>query len=776
MTLMWMVLFWIKLDLCTRSAKAGVPGIKIKSASNLDDTTEFPEIHAVVGSTVYLPCPLSPPSSDDAVALVLWYRLDLANPIYTLDARSVPSEAKHFSSKVLGSRAYFNISRGASAHIKLEPVEEDDEGEYRCRIDYKRGRTLNRLVKLNVIVPVRNVIIRGIGNITYSGVMGPFTEGERLVLICEAIGGRPVPSVVWRQGKAVLPGSISRNELGWIRNEIVFDRLRRQDLLTELLCQASNNNFTAPVYSSVTIDLNLKPLTIQITNPPKVLNAGDTLELNCQSEGSKPPSQITWTRETEDITHLAIYNVYGRISVSSLTLNLTPDDNGKKLTCRAQNPHLPESALFDSLNLTVQFTPVLTLVFGASVQSEHIREGSDVYFECNIQANPPVTAIRWRFQSHMLEHAPHVGIVIRNHSLLLHNVTRKNRGVYQCVAENSLGRGKSEEVMLRIQHSPVCVPRQQRRYGIAWHSWSNVSCAVEADPNEVSFTWTLNNITVAREEPGIPNQDGSKSVLEYHTVKKTDYGTLLCHATNAIGPMREPCMMIVVTAGPPPPLQNCLVTNQTIHSLSVFCEPDETSKLPIYHLEMYDMKGEQLVVNITSRHEPYFYVHGLPAGSTFIVALYTTTSKGRSETVALTTNTLLSNDRNQSAGNGNLMNVIILASLAILGTLALLAIVAGIIVFRSKGEPAALEAATTETELTEKMPSSKHSFDDSNPYVYHTTDMPTEFVHLTPKSAPDCLYNSLMDTHQKNFESVLCKAHSISEEDIEVILPPVIDR
>ncbi|GFT48772.1 hypothetical protein TNCV_595311 [Trichonephila clavipes] len=38
------------------------------------------------------------------------------------------------------------------------------------------------------------------------------------------------------------------------------------------------------------------------------------------------------------------------------------------------------------------------------------------------------------------------------------------------------------------------------------------------------------------------------------------------------------------------------------------------------------------------------------------------------------------------------------------------------------------------------------------------------FVHLTPKSAPACLYNSLIDTHQKNFESVLYKAHSLSEE------------
>ncbi|GFX28146.1 ig-like domain-containing protein [Trichonephila clavipes] len=114
---------------------------------------KYPEIHAVIGSTVSLPCNLSPPSNDDVISLVLWYRLDLPNPIYTLDARSAPSAdmVKHFSGKVLGSRAYFNVSRRSLAHLKIDPVDEDDAGEYRCRVDFKRGRTLSRLVKLNVI-------------------------------------------------------------------------------------------------------------------------------------------------------------------------------------------------------------------------------------------------------------------------------------------------------------------------------------------------------------------------------------------------------------------------------------------------------------------------------------------------------------------------------------------------------------------------------------------------------------------------------------------------
>lgn len=93
----------------------------------------------------------------------------------------------------------------------------------------------------------------------------------------------------------------------------------------------------------------------------------------------------------------------------------------------------------------------MSLVFGASVQYEHVREGSDVYFECNIQANPPVSDVRWKFQNRNIVHDPLTGVIVKNHSLLLHNVSRRNRGTYQCIAVNTRGRGKSEEVTLRIQ-------------------------------------------------------------------------------------------------------------------------------------------------------------------------------------------------------------------------------------------------------------------------------------------------------------------------------------
>ncbi|CAL1280148.1 unnamed protein product [Larinioides sclopetarius] len=707
---MFLLLIFISTgwDSCSATAKAGIPGIKIKPVNSLDDTTEYPEIQAVIGSTVSLPCNLSPPSNDDIISLVLWYRLDLPNPIYTLDARSAPSAdmAKHFSSKVLGSRAYFNVSRRSLAHLKIDPVDEDDAGEYRCRVDFKRGRTMSRLVKLNVIVPVKKVSIRGRDNGTYSGLIGPFTEGDSLVLICEARGGFPKPTVTWHRGTRLLQGSVSVDDHGVVRNELYFNRLRREDLLTVLTCRASNNNVSAPVYATVSLDLNLKPQSVQITTVPTVLKAGQRVEVNCQSEGSRPPARISWTKGSERVDHLAIQNTFGSISVSTLSFVASGEDNGKKLTCEAQNPKLPESALRDSWTLNVLYPPQLSLVFGASVQYEHIREGSDVYFECNIQANPQVNEVKWLFNSKNLVHDSLRGIIVRNHSLLLHNVGRRNRGTYQCLASNAQGRGRSEEVVLRVQYSPICSDRQRRNYGVAKNEEVHVLCSVESDPQEVAFKWAFNSsLSETTDLFSFVNNGTGKSIAKFTPKTKTDYGALYCYAKNEVGNMRDPCIFNIVPTGPPEPLQNCTITNQSFSSLSLSCDiGDDGGSKQSFHLEIYSMRREQLLANVTSHENPSFIVRGLPAGTSFIVVVYSSNSKGRSTSVALTASTLFSAERQTEDENKSVISAVLLVSLAALGTLALLAVAAVVAVVKNKTRSSSNEAATTGQEMVEKKP------------------------------------------------------------------------
>ena len=123
---------------------------------------------------------MSAPSSEDALALILWYRGGGKNAIYTVDARSSSgwSTGRRFAAPAIKDRvrldcgiaapsqtdSAFFLTFGSSIRLlttnnnpklcvlRIAPVSLDDGMmEYRCRVDFKRGRTINYNMQLNLI-------------------------------------------------------------------------------------------------------------------------------------------------------------------------------------------------------------------------------------------------------------------------------------------------------------------------------------------------------------------------------------------------------------------------------------------------------------------------------------------------------------------------------------------------------------------------------------------------------------------------------------------------
>ena len=111
------------------------------------------------------------------------------------------------------------------------------------------------------------------------------------------------------------------------------------------------------------------------------------------------------------------------------------EDGGQYLTCRAENQELPTSVMEDTLKLDVQCklraaqnfsapretrrrqlffewasvfldstdfffsfadVPIVSLELGSKLQLGSIKEGDDVYMECNIRAHPWITKVTWK--------------------------------------------------------------------------------------------------------------------------------------------------------------------------------------------------------------------------------------------------------------------------------------------------------------------------------------------------------------------------------------------
>lgn len=101
--------------------------------------------------------------------------------------------------------------------------------------------------------------------------------------------------------------------------------------------------------------------------------------------------------------------------------------------------------------LLLPVVPELKLFLGANIQADAVKEGTDVFFECNVRANPWVNEVKWRFEGFPLQGNHSAGVIVSNHSLVLQKVKKEHRGSYQCVAVNSEGEGRSNEVMLKVK-------------------------------------------------------------------------------------------------------------------------------------------------------------------------------------------------------------------------------------------------------------------------------------------------------------------------------------
>lgn len=645
----------------------------------------IPEYQAVFGGKVVLPCNVSIRTVEEDISIILWYKGDLGVPIYTLDSRkSTLQNAKHFPSTELDSRAHFDVT-SKIPRLVLDPVKIEDAGEYKCRVDYRRSRTVVRRLRLRVIVPPNDVIIKDEHGQRMRDIIGPYDEGFYLTLICEAEGGSPPPSVTWWRGSTLLDDNYKPTVKGVVRNELTLKNLRRSFLMEVFSCQASNTNLTVPKTSSVILDLNLKPLEVYIIESNRPVSAGKEVKLVCESSGSRPPAHLSWWKDGKKLeSYKDSVSDDGNITTSLLTFTPSVDDNGKSLSCRADHPTLPNSGIADRWWLNVQYPPILELAFGASILKSTIREGSDVYFECNIKANPRVTELGWIFNGKPL-FSNNPGIIMINQSLVLQKVKKDHRGYYRCIASNTEGEGKSKDVHLKVQYAPVCKEGQKNLYGIGRDETVNVTCEVEADPDEVSFSWLLNN-TAETTEIRKFSTNGTMSTVEYTRKSTIGYGGLYCWAKNEIGLQKEPCIFRMLRASPPEPVKSCRITNHTTTSFMISCEAGYDGGLKQqFYLEVYNSAVKHLLTNLTSSDDPLFDVSNLPPGTAFLLNVYSNNAKGRSNTVALTTSTLHPAERRTADREHPTVSPILGLLIGVIGALVLVAI-AVVVVMKVQGK------------------------------------------------------------------------------------------
>ncbi|XP_062702021.1 uncharacterized protein LOC115257156 isoform X3 [Aedes albopictus] len=520
--------------------------------------------------------------------MVLWFRESAGKPLYSYDVRGRQyAKALYWSDgAAFGPRAYF-VTVSKPAALTVENIQLDDEGVYRCRVDFQNSPTRNHRINLTVTVPPHQILVYDASGRDVAGAIGPLQEDENLILTCEVRGGRPEPTVTWLNGDEVMQtgGGVSMGRHVTV-NRLEIHKITRAALNNTYKCQASNTILVPPAERSVRVEMLLKPVSTSLSFKPKQLIADQEYSLSCDVEGSVPDTEIRWMQNNRVFSKG--YNktlTNNSVVTSVLTFRPKPEDDGTILKCEGSNPRLQSFVLEDSVIMNVMYPPQVTLKLGSTLNAEDIKEGDDVYFECHIKANPREHRITWSHDGLPVTQNVTSGVIISTRSLVLQRVGRYHSGMYACSAANDRGETQSEPTELKIHFAPVCASSSIMIVGASLDERVPVPCHVVSNPRDVSFDWNFSNSGERFEvtsgqfnllqdfHSSIGDSDefgespsmygGSEENLEtiyellYTPKSERDYGTLACWGKNSIGKQLEPCLFQVVPAAKPAPLRNC---------------------------------------------------------------------------------------------------------------------------------------------------------------------------------------------------------------------------
>nr|XP_027215989.1 nephrin-like [Penaeus vannamei] len=535
------------------------------------------------------------------------------------------------------------------------------------------------------------------------------------------VQGKPRPQVSWWHEGSLLDDVIEMPSGDVTRNILTLPNLTRQHLYRVLTCQASNSNMSLPSAATVTLDMSYPPLEVNILGSNAPLSEGERYSLVCEASGSRPAASLTWWMEGVLMTDTKDQILQeGNVSRSTLHVVPTRSNDGDMVSCRAENAMLEGAAMEDTRKLIVYYAPKLVLRPGMNLNMSNIKEGEDVYFECDIQANPKVFRVQWFQNGQELHHNVTAGVILSNPSLVLQRVTRKSSGHYTCRAINLNGEASSNAIQLSVKFAPVCSADQKWVYGGGRHQPVNVTCNVESHPEASTFKWAFNTSSEYVEIP----QDRifssrSRSMVAYTPQTHHDFGSLLCWGVNDVENQKQPCVFHIVPAAVPEPVHNCSVWHNASAAgeVVVACEAGWSGGLTqTFTLEV----RSRVLAALRDQPEPHFTVTGLAPGTEYRLAVVASNAQGAAPPTVLVHLTPIdvaekrtSPSAADSAGAGSLVSLtpILAVLLGVAASLVVCSVVL-VVVMRARSANARARAATQTKIIYDKASPTAKGADD----------------------------------------------------------------
>ncbi|KAL1513908.1 hypothetical protein ABEB36_003247 [Hypothenemus hampei] len=634
------------------------------------DSTEFQKslpakvVWALPGMDAALPCDVTPALPGDNVTMIFWFKDTIGMPLYSLDARGGPlTKASHLAmSDDLGRRSYFIADEEPSkTRLRIQNVNRNDQGIFRCRVDFVNSPTRNFRVNLTLIEqPSRPRIFDTKGReLRPNATAGPFLEGHELFLSCQVNGGFPKPKVTWWFNNSILDGVVdSKADSHTTVNQLFISSVNRNYKGGRLECRTSASEVAPYIVREVPLNIYLKPSKVKIVTPNDLLTTGKPINIKCETSGSHPPAKLTWLLGDKPIRNAVITEEgTATFTGSILTMTVSGEDDGKILVCRADNPRFPGGTLQDRRRISVAYPPRVSVALDFGMVTP-VREGTDVILRCKTSARPEAHTYYWYHDSHLIVYNASGGVLPNEDVLTIKNITQKFAGQFACSARNSEGETYSPAFDLVVQYGPRCKRGHENvRIGVIPDEDEEImaQCVIDSAPPVTRFFWTYKTTSKGATDAfpvhgsQIENK-GNVSILTF-TNDIDNVKSLQCWAENDVGKQDVPCNFFIVPAERPEPPKSCLIRNASQNlGVEVSCIAGNDGGLhQSFVLEVNELNGPPPVPGIQSTlndqasatdpsagfrvlgEKPVFRLANLRPQKEYQAVVYAENARGRSE-------------------------------------------------------------------------------------------------------------------------------------------------
>ncbi|XP_051719377.1 protein turtle homolog B isoform X5 [Ctenopharyngodon idella] len=498
-------------------------GTAAQGAYGVREEPQF--VTARAGESVVLGCDVSHPLNGQQTPYVVeWFKFGVPIPFF-INFRFYPP---HVDPEYAG-----RTSLHGKASLQIDQVRSEDQGWYECRVlmleqQYDTFHN-GSWVHLTVNAPP-----------TFTDTPPQYVEareGGSITLTCTA-SGNPKPVVTWlREG----------DQLTSNRKYTVSDG----SLTVQAITREDRGAYSCRAHSDQGEALHTTRLLVQgppyIVSPPEniTVNISQNAQFTCQAEAYPGNLTYTWFWEEDNVYFKNDLKLRVRIFIDGTLIiyRVKPEDAGK-YTCSPSN----------SLGISPSASAYLTVQYPARVVNMppviYVPRKLPGIIRCPVDANPPVTSVRWEKDGYPLRIEKYPGwSQMADGSIRVAEVTEDSLGTYTCVPYNVLGTmGQSPPATLVLKDPPYFNVRPGGEYRQEAGRELVIPCAASGDPEIPTIVWRKVGKPSRSKHNILPS--GS---LQFMSLSKEDHGEWECVATNVVTSITASTRLFVIGTSPHAP-------------------------------------------------------------------------------------------------------------------------------------------------------------------------------------------------------------------------------